>query len=289
MVRSGLFARPDCPRRGFTLIEMLVVIAVIAVLVALLLPALAKARQKAADVNCASQQRQVGISIAMYLADNNGWLPFNDAYGDEMYRCAGNGGTGAYSWLDHYCGLGLLYSLNYMPSPKLLWCSSVPASRSGYGVITENNLTSPGSGTIVYTTYLYRMGLSQNPQQALGIWKFLATQRAASLKSPDNAVVMCAYRYASSGALFPSDIHDDRGFNLLLVDGSSQWFSALDHPHFSNTAYPQCGQMVGGTNASNDSYGNRSRPDFAWYTLRRAGLVYNDVWRNPQSNPVLPP
>ena len=61
---------------GFTLIELLVVIAIIAILASILMPVLASAEEKAKRISCLNNERQVGLAMQMYGADNKGKIPY---------------------------------------------------------------------------------------------------------------------------------------------------------------------------------------------------------------------
>jgi prepilin-type N-terminal cleavage/methylation domain-containing protein len=118
-------------RKAFTLIELLVVVAIIAVLVALLLPALSKAREAAKGAVCSSQQKQIVFSFMMYANDYKGVLPsFANIYPTRLSPYwmeliavyIGNKGTTGYVGLD------------YMRCPSATTLNSLGYTYGTYGV-----------------------------------------------------------------------------------------------------------------------------------------------------------
>ena len=102
MKYNGTKSDSPTSRNGFTLIELLVVIAIIAILAALLLPALGAAKQKAQNINCMSNKKQLILAVIMYAGDNKEMLPYNsDAnppYSSAFWKGSPSWLTGLMDW-----------------------------------------------------------------------------------------------------------------------------------------------------------------------------------------------
>jgi prepilin-type N-terminal cleavage/methylation domain-containing protein/prepilin-type processing-associated H-X9-DG protein len=146
---------------GFTLIELLVVIAIIAILAALLLPALASAREAGRKASCLSNLRQIGIAIHAYAFDNSGRIPYGPKAPPFTSPADLYPSTGAPTSLISLrsgdpVALGLLLQQHLANQPRALFCPGSDQPQDA-----EAELTKVGSNQ-AQCSYYYRHGGNTN-------------------------------------------------------------------------------------------------------------------------------
>src|SRR5437588_5965 len=138
--------RPGTPHRlAFTLIELLMVISIIALLAAILLPALARAKHSANSITCGNHLRQLGFAIHMYIEDNHSDYPVWQQIGPPPYHWSDELATYyALGWWTNrayqcpgYGGPALLFWRAVL-APSGSYAYNVAGTTSGDGVTTAS-------------------------------------------------------------------------------------------------------------------------------------------------------
>jgi len=217
---NGGMRIPGRSRAGFTLIELLVVIAIIGILAAMLLPALATAKERAKSTKCLSNIRQLSLGAQMYANDQEQALPWSAGFwvapssagGNYTDRSAPTFKENFYDQLRAYVGV----------NDGFWYCPSAKEDTS----LTVASNTSPLLG---YFGNAYSIGVTTSP------WPEAKPKRAGQLLAPSRAklfadnganwqgvsVQVTSRSSFSATPITPVGLHRG-GINIAMADGSAR-------------------------------------------------------------------
>ena len=193
--------------RGFSLIELVTVVAVAVLLAGLLLPSLSNVRENVNRVMCSSHQRQIGMAIMMFARSEGDKLPESQLLRDRMYSemmavATGDGARAGEQRAD-WDGLGMLYANGFCDTPHIYYCPS----HMGEHTVQRYEHEWLGAGQDrIFSNYHY-LGDKD--------WKDGTRRR---LHQGDPLILV------TDGLRSVQDFNHQTGLNMLFGDGSVRWF-----------------------------------------------------------------
>jgi prepilin-type N-terminal cleavage/methylation domain-containing protein/prepilin-type processing-associated H-X9-DG protein len=206
-----MHSRRQRQSEGFTLVELLVVIGIIAVLMGIMLPALGRARESARRAACLSNLRQVHAAFHYYAANNNDKVPLGYRAGRKQWNSMVYSSTSG-----KYCLFGILYLDGKMKEPLMYFCPSDIDPRSMFN--SDQNPWPPGpDGDPAKQVYA---GYGCRPE----------TELPDELQNVPGVTMPRLARFKSKAIFADLVATPDRvtlrhkdGVNVLYGDGSATW------------------------------------------------------------------
>lgn len=204
---------------GFTLVELLVVIGIIALLISVLMPALAKARRSAQDVTCASNVRQVAAAVMLYANEFKGFLPPNYGTSQGLLDLNSSGGR-------NY-GTGILAHRKLI-TPQVTYSPldtsrTFAESQKHWEILLKQNNLNGAPSAIIRTSYVLREPTSGTFNQASGTTKlFKLTKRRMSYVSDrfSNNYIWSYHGKGKESLASVPTVNNGQGWHVGFTDGS---------------------------------------------------------------------
>jgi prepilin-type N-terminal cleavage/methylation domain-containing protein/prepilin-type processing-associated H-X9-DG protein len=210
--------QPKNPGYGFTLIELLVVIAVIAILAAMLLPALGRAKQKTAGIQCLSNHRQLTLAWLMYTQDSRDRL---------LFSASNNSVDDPYTWFKGYQDFDGANRSNWdieqdmKKSPLWSYCGNSPGifkCPAENSTVTVQGSKLPRVRSMAMNAWMGGFGAGRgpgwleagDPGQSGSIWRVYASLNQIVAPGPSQAIVFSDQREDENG--YPNLFFNMTGF-----------------------------------------------------------------------------